>query len=101
MAAFGREIDLRNEPRLSDGLRPWLPTLGAARGGDGVVGRRGGVGGVGRVPDVPARGGDHRERLAVHPFEEQRRMHGHVRLQRRREIECAVADAGRRSRGGG
>lgn len=90
---LGREIDFRDEARLTDGLRPRLPTLRAAGGGGGIVGRRSGVVGIGRIPHVPARGGNDGERLAVHPLEQQWGVDRKVRLERRGEIKCPVADA--------
>ena len=103
--ALGREVDFRDEAGLAEGLGPRLPTLGAAGGGDGVVGGTVGVVDGAWIPDVPAGGGDDGERLAVDPFEEERGVDGDMGLERRGEIEGAVADtagcAGRRSGGRG
>ena len=55
----------------ADRLRPEFPTLGAAGGGGGVVGGGGGVLGVGLVPHVPTGGGDHGERGAIDPLDQQ------------------------------
>src|SRR5438105_1633141 len=93
MFSFGRKIDFRYETRLADREGPRFPALRPPACRSGVVNGTIRIGGIAWIPNVPAGRGDHGERRAVDPFEEQRRMDGNVRLQRGLKIESAIANA--------
>ena len=90
MAAFGREIDLRDPAVLARGMRPRFPMFAKAPDGVGGSHGAGGVRRAGGVPDVPAGGGDHSEIFFVNPFDEQGGVNGDVRVER--DVEEKGAD---------